>query len=69
MSIGVARHVLHAETVPTRIYLRADPHQVAAVAAVLPFTTSPAEPEAVEAGIYPAVRAARLSPAEALRSP
>jgi putative ABC transport system permease protein len=33
---------------PTRIYLRADPDQVAAVAAVLPFTASPAEPEAVE---------------------
>lgn len=33
---------------PTRIYLRADPDQVAAVAAVLPFTASPAAPEAVE---------------------
>jgi putative ABC transport system permease protein len=33
---------------PTRIYLRADPEQVAAVAAVLPFTASPAQPEAVD---------------------
>jgi putative ABC transport system permease protein len=33
---------------PTRVYLRADPDQVAAVAAVLPFTASPAQPEAVE---------------------
>jgi putative ABC transport system permease protein len=32
----------------TRIYLRADPDQVAAVAAVIPFTASPAAPEAVE---------------------
>jgi putative ABC transport system permease protein len=32
----------------TRIYLRVDPDQVAAVAAVLPFTASPATPEAVE---------------------
>jgi putative ABC transport system permease protein len=33
---------------PTRIYLRADPDQVADVAAVLPFTASPAQPEAVQ---------------------
>ena len=33
---------------PTRIYLRADPDQVAAVAGVLPFTASPQQPEAVE---------------------
>jgi putative ABC transport system permease protein len=33
---------------PTRIYLRADPDQVAAVATVLPFTASPQQPEAVE---------------------
>jgi putative ABC transport system permease protein len=32
----------------TRIYLRANPDQVVAVAAVLPFTASPAAPEAVE---------------------
>ncbi len=32
----------------TRIYLRVEPDQVAAVAAVLPFTASPAAPEAVE---------------------
>ena len=32
----------------TRIYLRVDPDQVAAVAAVLPFTASPEAPEAVD---------------------
>lgn len=32
----------------TRIYLRVEPDQVAAVAAVIPFTASPAAPEAVE---------------------
>jgi putative ABC transport system permease protein len=36
------------DNLPTRIYLHADPDQVAAVAAVLPFTASPAQPEAVE---------------------
>ena len=33
---------------PTRIYLRADPDHVTAVATVLPFTASPQQPEAVE---------------------
>jgi hypothetical protein len=33
---------------PTRIYLRADPDQAPAVADVLPFTASSAQPEAVE---------------------
>jgi putative ABC transport system permease protein len=33
---------------PTRIYVRSDPNQVTAVAAVLPFTASPAQPDAVE---------------------
>jgi putative ABC transport system permease protein len=33
---------------PTRIYLRVEPDQVSAVAAVLPFTASPGAPEAVE---------------------
>jgi putative ABC transport system permease protein len=48
VSFPVAVSQLHLDDRPTRIYLRADPDQVAAVAAVLPFTASPAQPEAVE---------------------
>lgn len=48
VSFPVAVSQLHLYDRPTRIYLRADPDQVAAVAAVLPFTASPAQPEAVE---------------------
>jgi putative ABC transport system permease protein len=47
VSFPVARSTLGLSTGPTRIYLRTDPDQVAAVAAVLPFTTSPEQPEAV----------------------
>ncbi len=48
VSFPVAVSRLKLDDRPTRIYLRADPDQVAAVAAVLPFTASPAQPEAVE---------------------
>jgi putative ABC transport system permease protein len=48
VSFPVAVSLLNLDDRPTRIYLRADPDQVAAVAAVLPFTASPAQPEAVE---------------------
>jgi putative ABC transport system permease protein len=48
VSFPVAVSRLNLDNRPTRIYLRADPDQVAAVAAVLPFTASPAQPEAVE---------------------
>jgi putative ABC transport system permease protein len=48
VSFPVARSRLGLDGGPTRIYLRADPDQVAAVAAVLPFTASPQQPEAVE---------------------
>ena len=48
VSFPIAASRLHLDTGPTRIYLRTDPDQVAAVAAVLPFTASPATPEAVE---------------------
>jgi putative ABC transport system permease protein len=48
VSFPVAQSHLGLAAGPTRIYLRADPDQVAAVAAVLPFTASPAQPEAVE---------------------
>jgi putative ABC transport system permease protein len=48
VSFPVARAVLGLAGGPTRIYLRADPDQVLAVAGVLPFTTQPAAPEAVE---------------------
>jgi putative ABC transport system permease protein len=48
VSFPVAASRLGLDGGPTRIYLRADPDQVAAVAAVLPFTASPQQPEAVE---------------------
>ncbi|HKC28793.1 MAG TPA: ABC transporter permease [Jatrophihabitans sp.] len=48
VSFPVARSLLGLVGGPTRIYVRADPDQVAAVAAVLPFTASPQQPEAVE---------------------
>jgi putative ABC transport system permease protein len=52
VSVPLAGSVLgllpDSRTGPTRLYLRADPDQVDAVAAVLPFTASPASPEAVE---------------------
>ena len=48
VSFPVATSSLGLSSGPTRIYLRADPDQVTNVAAVLPFTASPAQPEAVE---------------------
>ena len=48
VSFGVADQLFDLRDRPTRIYLRADPDQVAAVAAVLAFTASPARPEAVQ---------------------
>jgi putative ABC transport system permease protein len=48
VSFPVAASHLGLTGGPTRIYLRADPDQVPAVAAVLPFTASPQQPEAVE---------------------
>ena len=48
VSFPVATNSLGLSTGPTRVYLRADPDQVPSVAAVLPFTASPAQPEAVE---------------------
>jgi putative ABC transport system permease protein len=47
-SFRVAQERLGLVGGPTRIYLRADPDQVTALAAVLPFTASPQQPEAVE---------------------
>jgi putative ABC transport system permease protein len=47
VSFGQARSRLGLVGGPTRIYLRTDPDQVAAVEAVLPFTASPQQPEAV----------------------
>jgi putative ABC transport system permease protein len=61
VSAPVARDLLHADTTPTRIYLRTDPDQVAAVAAVLPFTASPAQPEAVQVRRPSDVLVARLA--------
>lgn len=48
VSFPVATSRLGLDTGPTRLYLRADPDQVAAVATVLPFTAAPEQPEAVE---------------------
>jgi putative ABC transport system permease protein len=48
VSFPVANGLLRLGGHPTRIYLRTDPDQVAAVAAVLPFTASPDKPEAVQ---------------------
>jgi putative ABC transport system permease protein len=48
VSFPVARTRLGLTSGPTRIYLRTDPDQVPAVAAVLPFTASPQQPEAVD---------------------
>jgi putative ABC transport system permease protein len=45
---------------PTRIYVRTDPDRTAAVAAVLPFTASPAAPDQVEVRRPSDVLAARL---------
>jgi putative ABC transport system permease protein len=48
VSFPIAQSQLGLAGGPTRIYLRVDPDQVAAVSAVLPFTASPQQPEAVE---------------------
>jgi putative ABC transport system permease protein len=48
IGFGVADLLFDLQGRPTRIYLRVNPDQVAAVAAVLPFTASPAQPQAME---------------------
>jgi len=48
IGFGVANDLFDLQNRPTRIYLRVDPDHVAAVAAVLAFTASPAQPQAVE---------------------
>jgi putative ABC transport system permease protein len=48
ISFGIANSRFGLDNHPSRIYLRADPDQVAAVAQVLAFTASPDEPEAVQ---------------------
>jgi putative ABC transport system permease protein len=48
VSFPVARNLFRFDGKATRIYLRTDPDQTAAVAAVLPFTASPQQPDAVE---------------------
>ncbi len=48
ITFGVANSRFDLESHPSRIYLRADPDQVAAVAQVLAFTASPEQPEAVQ---------------------
>jgi putative ABC transport system permease protein len=46
---------------PTEIYLRAAPDQVQPVASVLPFTASPAQPEAVRVSLPSSILAARAA--------
>jgi putative ABC transport system permease protein len=58
-SLGLGGH-------PTEIYLRAAPDQVQAVAAVLPFTASPAQPESVQVSRPSELLAARAQAASAL---
>jgi putative ABC transport system permease protein len=48
ISFGVADQMFDLQDQPSRIYLRADPDQVAAVAAVLAFTAAPEQPESVQ---------------------
>ncbi|MEY9852541.1 putative ABC transport system permease protein [Leifsonia sp. EB41] len=48
ISFPIAERLLGFDGAATRIYVRSDPDQVAAVAAVLPFTVSPQQPEAIE---------------------
>ncbi|CAL8974542.1 Macrolide export ATP-binding/permease protein MacB [Cellulomonas sp. T2.31MG-18] len=48
VSFPVAGSLLGLDGRATRIYVRVDPDNVGAVAAVLPFTASPAQPEAVQ---------------------
>ncbi|GAA0917279.1 ABC transporter permease [Virgisporangium aurantiacum] len=50
ISFGVAADLFGRADGPTRVYLRADPDQVAAVAAVLPATASPARDRDVQVG-------------------
>lgn len=51
---------------PAEIYLRAVPDQVQPVASVLPFTASPAQPEAVQVSLPSAILAARATARTAL---
>ena len=61
VSFPLANGELGLTTGPTRIYLRADPDQVGPVAAVLPFTASPAAPDAVEVRRPSDILVARLA--------
>jgi putative ABC transport system permease protein len=61
VSFPIAQSRIGSDGNPTRIYLRADPDQVAAVAAVLPFTASPQQPEAVEVRRPSDILVARLA--------
>lgn len=57
----VAHALLGLDGQPTEIYLRALPDQVQAVASVLPFTASPAQPEGVQVSRPSSVLAARVA--------
>jgi putative ABC transport system permease protein len=51
---------------PTEIYLRSAPDQVQPVASVLPFTASPAQPEAVQVSLPSSILVARAAARTAL---
>jgi putative ABC transport system permease protein len=61
VTFPLARSLLGLGSGPTRIYLRTDPDQVPDVASVLPFTASPAQPEAVAVRRPSDILAARVA--------
>jgi putative ABC transport system permease protein len=62
----VASRLLGLDGHPTELYLRALPDQVQAVTSVLPFTASPAQPEAVQVSTPSSILAARAAAGTAL---
>lgn len=65
VSFPIAQRLLRFDGAATRIYLRADPDEVAAVAAILPFTASPQQPEAVAVRRPSAILIARIAAKDA----
>lgn len=61
VTFRIARSAFGLTSGPTRIYLRTDPDQVAAVASMVPFTASPAQPEAVAVRRPSDILAARVA--------
>jgi putative ABC transport system permease protein len=65
VGFGAADSLLALGGHPTEVYLRAVPDQVQAVAAVLPFTANPAQPEGVQVSRPSSVLAARAAARDA----